>query len=277
MNLLVKNLLSGDFEDLEHFEHLEDRYLHPSQVCLLTENISEQDREMGVGFYVIYLPKPVVKLSFTFDCATYRPEFVWRWIRYCVNDDLVEYFLSHISQHVIHTHLYANPHPSVVHKVVDTPFSDLSISVYANPADEVVNLWCTPEFVYDSSLCYEISSNTNEKVVELVCSLADRGEGVDWPTFGRLCSERAVQRTVKAIREGQARLSWFLDCPRICEEFDCVTMVKEMDNQGLKGLWSDDLKEFMESMDRLSDTEDPVTLLSVLGRRNDCNVLVTQW
>lgn len=284
MNVFAK-YLTGELETINPKESMHDiivrlarsSCVHPSQVRLITEDISEQDREMGIAYYVLFVLKPTVKLSFTFDSPVFRPEYVWRWIRYCVNDDLIDYFLANLNQPAIRQHLYANPHPKVVEMIISS-FPNLPKSVYANPSPAVVEQWCTETFAYDPSLCFELSSNSNETVVEFLCRLIDRGEPIDWPIFGRLKSEKAVLRTVQAIREGQTRLEWFIDCPRICEELGISSDIfadtnDTNDKNDKNGLWSDDLREVIDHIDEYTDA---VTILSCLGRRNDCHVVMSE-
>lgn len=135
--MLIK-LLTGDLVmlddtiDTRHIrEHLQ---VDPSsKIVLVSEGLSEVDRELGVTFYVLIAPRPSVCVEDVIyaneSAAAHYDEHNFEWLATCMNEDILEHFLPHISNPDF-CGLFANPHPKVAERIMSS--DDLCRSILSS-------------------------------------------------------------------------------------------------------------------------------------------------
>lgn len=115
-----------------------------SQLILVSEDLSDADRELGVTFCVLIKPRHTIYLLLNFDhhsqsscsaCELCELDNI-RWLRVCQNEDILTKCLQIGCD--IKPHLFANPHSMIVDHIFHTG-EIRSIFISANSSDRVLD------------------------------------------------------------------------------------------------------------------------------------------
>lgn len=152
--MLIK-LLNGDLLNIDDNKvdvdvirkHLQ---LDPaSRLVLISEGLSQADRELGVTFYAMITPRPTVCVQDVIyaneSAAAHYDEHNFEWLSTCVNEDILDHFLPHISNPDF-CGLFANPHPKVAEWIMSR--DDLCRSILSSQNAKALDyLFAHPDLI----------------------------------------------------------------------------------------------------------------------------------
>lgn len=138
--------------------------IYPSQVVLVTENILPNDREEGIGAYVLVTPRVKVCLHSPYSSAASvgdEEDYSFEWLADCVNETVLDWFLPRMDDPQF-IHLFRNTHPKVVNVILSNDRLFRSLGASSNGADEVIDRLMTQPSLF--SVPYMLT-NKNARAV----------------------------------------------------------------------------------------------------------------
>lgn len=235
--MLIK-LLNGDLLNIDDNKfdvdvirkHLQ---LDPaSRLVLVSEGLSETDRELGVAFCALITPRPTVfveDIIYSNQSAAYYDEHNFEWLSTCVNEDILEHFLPHISNPDF-CGLFANPHPKVAQFIMSR--DDLCRSILSSQNAKVLDyLFTHPELISLPNLL----RNSDPRAVHYFMDRMDENETKSLfvahiPELAKRFGddERVVKYIETVLNENESYRRWPLDLLTLPHELIADMCLKNM-------------------------------------------------